>query len=166
MKTRNGCPDAACVKLAYEGRLRGLSLPTLVRSSSNDIPQQFMHRWTGYSKAIYSIYGNLNVSSHELVFENMGKHSFAVVSTFEDSVVLEMAKTFQDCGRYVRLGPVITKKSSDSLISLFAGYMNFSVYTTKEAALTLMQFDNGQRQGGACAWGLYSRTAPDDLNLP
>jgi hypothetical protein len=161
MKERNACSEAACVKRVYEVRLHGLLLPASARTPSINIPQQFLHRWTGYSKVIYSIYGNLNVSSHELIFEKKGKHSFAVISTFEDSVVFKMAETFQDCGRYVRLGPVIVNKSSDSLSS-FAGDMNFSVYTTKEAALAPMQFDKGQRSGESCTWGLYSRTESDE----
>ena len=162
LKERNNCADAVCVKGVYEERLLGLSLPASAHTPPSDIPQQFLHRWTGYSKVIYSIYGNLNVSNHELMFENIGKHSFSVISTFEDSVVLKMAETFQDCGKYVRLGPLIAKKSSDSLSSLFAGDLNFSVYTTKEAALTPLQFDHGQRPGESCSWGLYSRTASDE----
>lgn len=142
---RNACLDEKCLKSAYTTRINELATDnTLVR---------FKGKWVGYSTNIRSIFGNLTVRSNELDFEREGKRSFKIFKGSEESVILELTESLNNCGRFVRLGPI--KKEG----SPFAGFMEFSIFVSKEKSLAAKYFNDSEMMDFTdyCNWGLYSR---------
>ncbi len=136
-----------------------LLFPPLAVSAADTLPEQFLGNWTAFSSMNKAVYGDLEVRSDSLSFEKLGTHTLVVIATFDDSVVLEMSKSYNDgCGRYIRLGPII-QTNSDSIDSLFVGYLIFAVYEKKDEALAPKRINpaTGKLEYiGDCSWGLYS----------
>jgi uncharacterized protein len=152
-EVRNLCTDSVCLEKEYRNRLAVLEklLPNL--------PEQFLGKWTGYSRMIEAVYGDLEVKKNSLSFKRLGSHTFVVVAIFDDAVVLEMSKSYKDtCGRYIRLGPIV-QYSSDPVDRLLVGSLNFAVCRSKDIALApkkINPYANRLEYPGDCAWGLYS----------
>jgi len=124
-----------------------------VATMAGGISPQYKGDWVGFSKSIYSIFGNLSVNDDVLDFEKKGKRSYVVVTVSDDSVILELNEPV-DCGRFARLGPI--KEVGDT----HAGFLEFSVFETREKALAPKQFNKHSKKmayRGFCVWGLYSR---------
>ena len=125
---------------------------SLSAEASNSL-DRFKGKWTGFSTAIYSVYGNLSVGDTELIFEKKGKRSFKLLNESEGYVVLELTEQL-DCGRFVRLGPIMKERDP------FAGMMEFSVYDSQEKSMIAKVIDGRSETlkfGQYCVYGLYSR---------
>jgi len=136
-----------------------LLLITPFTVSAYTVPEQFLGKWKAYSRVIQAIYGDLEVKKNSLSFKKLGSHTFIVIATNDDSVVLEMSKSFKDdCGCYIRLG-LILKENSDSSDSLYIGYLTFTVHKNKEEALApknIHPITNKLEYPYNCVWGFYS----------
>jgi len=134
-----------------------LLLPLTV-SAADTLPEKFLGKWEAHG-GFKSVYGDLDVKKTSLSFERLGSHTFVIVATFDDSVVLEMSKSYKDdCGSYIRLGPIIEPNSSDPTDSLWVGSLTFAVYETKDKALApkkINPFTGKLEYPGDCAWGLF-----------
>lgn len=103
---------------------------------------EFIGKWTGVSKNIYSIYGDLSIRKNTLDFQYQGKFDYKIVENQSNFIVIKLNKKLR-CGNFVRLGPI---RPNDDIS---AGNMEFSVYENEEKAFSI--------ENGYCSWGLYQR---------
>ena len=110
-----------------------LLFPTLAYPSESI--KTFKGEWTGYSKVIYSLFGDLNIDDNNFTFEKLGKFEYNIINIFEETIVVELKKHL-DCGKYIKL------------ILLNGHQIEFSIYESKKDALAGSNY---------CVWGLYTK---------
>jgi hypothetical protein len=115
-------------------------------------------KWVGYSKAIYSVCGDLILTPDALTLEKKGRASYSVLARIGDSIVVETDSDV-GCGRYIRLGPIL--RDGD----MFAGYMEFAVYRSRESSFAGAQLRSAARspKGMTIARGVSTH---DESNQP
>ena len=116
-----------------------------VASSATDLFKEAEGNWTGLSKSIYSIYGDVSINNKELVFSEQGTYKYKIIKDMNDSIILELEDSLY-CGKFIRLGP-------------FNGNnMEFSVYKSKEDALLpkiKVKYFSEKKYTNFCSWGVY-----------
>ncbi|MGO9121661.1 MAG: lysozyme inhibitor LprI family protein [Desulfomonilaceae bacterium] len=149
---RNLCTDSICLEKEYYNRLWLLEKLLLT------VPEQFLGKWRASSRMAEAVYGDLEVKKNSLSLERLGTHNFVILATFDDSVVLEMSESYKgDCGRYIRLGPIV-QNSSDPIDRLVLGGLTFAVYDKIDQALAPKRINlvTGKLEyPGYCTWGVY-----------
>ena len=89
-EVRDLCTDSACLEKEYSNRLWVLEKLLLT------VPEQFLGNWTASGRMGEAVYGDLEVKKNSLSFERLGSHTFVILATFDDSVVLEMSESYKD----------------------------------------------------------------------
>lgn len=126
-----------------------LSPPTIADDSFLQVSKG---KWSKYSRAIYSIYGDISISKDRLDFSLIPSFQYEILREEKSFVILKLNRSIDCNSNYLRLGPIREKFTSK--------LMEFSMIPRKHIDTALVSNEIDQEKLNteySCSWGVYIR---------